>query len=65
VSLCAAVGLGLYLAVPYLPWIRADRTPPVETEEVRRQVESETAMSVSTAALRATAGPASAPSADE
>ena len=40
VSLCAAVGLGLYLAVPYVPLIRADRerqAPSYEAHEVRYQ----------------------------
>ena len=36
VSLCAAVGLGLYLAYPYVPFIRADRHHPrPESQEVR------------------------------
>lgn len=37
VSLCAAVGLGVYLALPYIPFIRADRraTPTPEVENVR------------------------------
>jgi RNA polymerase sigma-70 factor (ECF subfamily) len=66
VSLCAAVGLGLYLAVPYVPWLRADRRPPPqEVHEVRKEPEAAPAMSVSGAALRAAAGPASAPSVDE
>jgi hypothetical protein len=37
VSMFAAVGLGLYLAVPYIPLIRAHRnmSPPTPPEDVR------------------------------
>src|SRR5688572_26050249 len=74
VSLCAAVGLGLYLAVPYVPFISRDRTPPAPPSEAHvRQVQQmrtdangleAEAVTVTAAALRATAGPASAPAAD-
>ena len=66
VSMCAAVGLGLYLAYPYLPILR-NRPVPAETTEVREgprvsgPVEPTT--SVSTAALHVTgvSVPTSAP----
>lgn len=65
VSLCAAVGLGVYLALPYLPFIRADRrpTPAPEVEEVRYESKSSppSAPSLSTAALGMSATPATAP----
>ena len=71
VSLCAAVGLGLYLAVPYVPFINRDRTPPAPPSDADvRQVQQirtdstglePDAVSMTAAALRATAGPASAP----
>jgi hypothetical protein len=38
VSLCAAVGLGLYLAYPYVPFIRADRHPRPAHEPEAREV---------------------------
>lgn len=41
VSLCAAVGLGLYLAIPYVPFLRFDRTmrrTPPAVHEVRQDL---------------------------
>ena len=69
VSLCAAVGLGLYLAIPYIPLIRAERPHgPPEPEQVRYEQRSDPlaepspeAATIGTAALGITGRPASAP----
>jgi RNA polymerase sigma-70 factor (ECF subfamily) len=66
VSLCAAVGLGLYLALPYIPFIRADRRPAPQAEvHERRQIAAPTTSqapgTMGTAALGITGTPASAP----
>jgi RNA polymerase sigma-70 factor (ECF subfamily) len=68
VSLCAAVGLGLYLAVPYVPLLRERPVPPRENVEIRRDEPrdisaAEPAVTVSTAALHVTgvSVPASGP----
>jgi hypothetical protein len=58
VSMCAAVGLGLYLAYPYVPVLR-HRPMPTEAREVRRDeprmnVAAEPTTGVSTAALHVT-----------
>jgi RNA polymerase sigma-70 factor, ECF subfamily len=68
VSLCAAVGLGLYLAYPYVPFIARDRrpaAPPPEAHEVRHTSPSAAAESpgtMGTAALGLSGPPSSAPS---
>ena len=71
VSMCAAVGLGLYLAIPYIPLIRADRPhgPPPEAEQVRYEQKasgpiaepSPEAATLGTAALGISGRPTSAP----
>lgn len=67
VSLCAAVGLGLYLAVPYVPLTRMQRehaAPPPEAEQVRYQPGADVPASpptIGAAALRMSAGPTSGP----
>jgi RNA polymerase sigma-70 factor (ECF subfamily) len=57
-SLCAAVGLGLYLAVPYVPFLRSRPMLPQENVEVRREQRAsssaEPTAGVSTAALHVT-----------
>ena len=65
VSLCAAVGLGLYLAVPYVPFLRPRPHPPAapEVREVRDQPRTTqpAAATVGTAALGMTGTPTSNP----
>ena len=76
VSLCAAVGLGLYLAVPYIPLIQAERrhqTPVPEAHQIRYQQKAATPASdpleepsdgpatIGTAALGISGRPTSAP----
>jgi hypothetical protein len=69
VSLCAAVGLGLYLAVPYVPFLRPRPQPPAppqEAREVRPEPRSTqpTAQTVGTAALGMTGTATSNPAAE-
>ena len=65
VSLCAAVGLGLYLAVPYVPFLRPRPQPPApqESREVRDEPRATqpTAATVGTTALGLQNIPTSAP----
>jgi RNA polymerase sigma-70 factor (ECF subfamily) len=68
VSLCAAVGLGLYLAVPYIPLIRAERerqAPVQEAEPARYQQKADQPEagpeSLGTAALGMSSGSTSRP----
>lgn len=69
VSLCAAVGLGLYLAVPYIPLTRMQRqhaAPPPEAEQVRYDQTADVSAApptIGTAALRMSGGPTSGPTA--
>ena len=66
VSLCAAVGLGLYLAVPYIPFLRPRPQPPAPPQEARDvrhepRPSQPAAATMGTAALGIQSAPTSGP----